>query len=123
MIAPESGISNYCSKCCGLFKNMHIVTRRKRDSDAIYCEKCFKENDLKVKRLKLMLDAIPMHILPKNIVDDYEAQKPKDFEFLCRDGSIHVSQLALNISDFYSEMCKGTVFACYLTFSLVTHVK
>ena len=89
---------------------MHIVTKRKRSSDEIYCKKCLQEKDLEIKRLKVQLDAIPMHILPRNIRDDYEAQKPMDYEFLCSDGSIHVSQLALECSDFYNEMCKGIDF-------------
>ena len=117
---PNSFVSNQCSKCHEVFSNLHIVTRRKRIADSIYCSKCFngKDDDLKCqvvdleqrnKRLKLMLDVIPTHVLPRNVLDDYKAQNPMDYEFICRDGSIHVSQLALDLSEFYNDMCKGMV--------------
>ena len=118
---PNSFLSNQCSKCRQEFSNLHIVTRRKRTKDAIYCKECFiakdwewkrkiDEVEKRNKRLKLMLDVIPRHILPENILDDYKAQKPIDYEFICCDGSIYVSELALKYSDFYTDMCEGMVF-------------
>ena len=123
---PNSIVSNQCTKCHTEFSSLHIVTRRKRVANSIYCEKCWNEKDsdwkLKLedvekrnKRLKLMLDVIPKHILPGNILDDYKAQKPMDYEFICSDGTIHVSELALQYSDFYTDMCKGMIFLMFLT--------
>ena len=119
---PELGCSNYCTKCFGLFSNMHIVTKRKRTSDEIYCKKCLQEKDSEIKRLKVMLDVIPTHILPRNIIDDYKVQKSMDYEFLCRDGSIHVSQLALDFSDFYNDMCKGSCLSYFFTLIFMSHI-
>ena len=46
---------------------------------------------------------------PRTVLQDYIDEKPLDFEFVCSDGSIHVSKLALHHSDFYNDMCKGLV--------------
>ena len=110
-----------CSGCERGFPNSHIVTKRKSCPDIIFCNQCYKnwekrkedmkrridELELRNKKLKLMVQAVPTHIMPRTILQDYKDQKPLDYEFICSDGSIHVSQLALQHSDFYNDMCKG----------------
>ena len=110
-----------CSGCKRGFLNSHIVTRRGSFPDFFYCNDCYKnlekskedmkrkidELELRNKKLKLMVQAVPTHIMPRTILQDYRDQKPLDYEFICSDGSIHVSQLALQHSDFYNDMCKG----------------
>ena len=65
--------------------------------------------ELRNKKMKVMVDSVPTCTIPRTILQDYKDQKPLDYEFLCCDGSIHISELALRHSDFYIDMCKGMV--------------
>ena len=72
-------------------------------------ERIIDDFEPKNKKLKLMEDSIPTQTLPRTVLQDYINHKPLDFEFVCSDGSIHVSKLALHHSDFYNDLCKGLV--------------
>ena len=72
-------------------------------------KRIYDDLDLRNKKMKLTEDSDPTLTLPKAILQDYIDQKPLDFEFICKDGSIHVSKSALHHSDFYNDMCKGLV--------------
>ena len=115
--------SSWCSGCKKKFQNLYITILKNTGGDRVYCEKCYREkaeSDEKMKRLnedlvkenkrmKIIIETVPTHIMPRYILDDYKEQNIMDYQFLCKDGVIHVSQLALDHSDFYNDMCKGSV--------------
>ena len=61
------------------------------------------------KKSKITVDSVPTRTIPMTILQYYKDQKPLDYEFICCDGSIHISELALRNSDFYNDMCRGLV--------------
>ena len=40
------------------------------------------ELELRNKKLKLMVQAVPTHIMPRTILQDYKDQKTLDYEFI-----------------------------------------
>ena len=76
------------------------------------------DHELRNKKSKITVDSIPIRTIPRTILQDYKDQKPLDYEFLCSDGSIHISELALQHSDFYNDMFRGLVCKNFIVMRL-----